>query len=109
MAYQMGGVEVQHVLAPFDEHEGAPDITAKAGVRHIRLHDGRHTSATLLLMHGLHHATVSGWLGHADVAFTMRTYVHPQRKRWPRARGSWARSWEPRPARNTSRRLRRDL
>ncbi|MGV0675634.1 hypothetical protein ABQE62_05500 [Mycolicibacterium fortuitum] len=45
------------------------------------------TSATLLLMHGLHPARVSGWLGHADVAFTMRTYVHPQREAMAKGAG----------------------
>lgn len=53
-------------------------VTKKAGVPHIRLHDARHTSATLTLMQGLDPVTVSGWLGHANVAFTMKTYVHPQ-------------------------------
>jgi integrase len=53
-------------------------VTKKAGVPHIRLQDARHTSATLMLMRGVDPATVSGWLGHANVAFTMKTYVHPQ-------------------------------
>ncbi|MGH3556003.1 MAG: tyrosine-type recombinase/integrase [Mycobacterium sp.] len=53
-------------------------ITA-AGVPHIRLQDARHTCGTI--MHLYDHvpaAVISAWLGHADVAFTMRTYVHSQ-------------------------------
>lgn len=53
-------------------------VTKKAGVPHIRLQDARHTAATLMLMQGVDPATVSGWLGHANVGFTMKTYVHAQ-------------------------------
>jgi integrase len=53
-------------------------VTKAAGVPHIRLQDARHTAATLMLMNGVDPATVSGWLGHANVGFTMKTYVHAQ-------------------------------
>jgi integrase len=49
-----------------------------AGVRRIRLHDARHTCGTLMHLHGVPVAVISAWLGHADPAFTMRTYVHAQ-------------------------------
>ncbi|HYP91869.1 MAG TPA: site-specific integrase [Mycobacterium sp.] len=52
---------------------------AKAGVKRIRLHDARHTCGTLMhLEHNVPVAIISAWLGHADTAFTMRTYVHNQ-------------------------------
>ncbi|MFC8529158.1 tyrosine-type recombinase/integrase [Nocardia sp. NPDC057227] len=53
-------------------------ICAAAGVRHIRLHDARHTCGTLLHLQNVPIAVVSAWLGHCDAAFTMRTYVHSQ-------------------------------
>lgn len=37
-----------------------------AGLPHRRLHDARHTAATLLHLRGAPTATVAAWLGHAD-------------------------------------------
>ena len=48
----------------------------RAGVPHIRLHDLRHTHATLLLQAGVSPKIVSERLGHATVAFTMQVYAH---------------------------------
>ncbi|WP_083873857.1 tyrosine-type recombinase/integrase, partial [Nocardia paucivorans] len=53
-------------------------ITKAAKVRRIRLHDARHTCGTLMHLQGVPIAVISEWLGHADSAFTMRTYVHSQ-------------------------------
>lgn len=41
----------------------------------IRLHDVRHTAATMLLDMGLPVLTVAKWLGH-DPAITLRVYGH---------------------------------
>ncbi|MFI5958412.1 site-specific integrase [Cryptosporangium sp. NPDC051539] len=41
-------------------------------------HDARRTCGTLLHLQGVPVAVIAAWLGHADAAFTMRTYVHPQ-------------------------------
>lgn len=51
---------------------------AAAGVRRIRLQDARHTCGTIMHLQGVPIAIISAWLGHADNAFTMRTYVHSQ-------------------------------
>ncbi len=40
----------------------------------IRLHDPRHTHATLALKAGIHPKVVSERLGHASVAFTLDVY-----------------------------------
>lgn len=48
----------------------------RAGVRYIRLHDLRHTSATLLINQGVHAKIISARLGHADIRVTMDTYGH---------------------------------
>ena len=51
--------------------------TAKlAGFSDIRLHDLRHTHASLLLQQGTDMKTISTRLGHASIAFTMDTYAH---------------------------------
>ena len=48
----------------------------RAGLKHLRLHDGRHTHATLMLKSGVHPKIVSERLGHTTVAFTLDTYSH---------------------------------
>jgi integrase len=47
-----------------------------AGVPHIRLHDVRHTYATLAIDAGIDPKKVSDRVGHASVAFTLNTYTH---------------------------------
>lgn len=47
-----------------------------AGVPAIRLHDVRHTHASLLLRAGVNPKVVSERLGHSSVAFTLDTYAH---------------------------------
>jgi len=42
----------------------------------IRLHDLRHTHATLALRAGIHPKVVSERLGHATIAITLDTYSH---------------------------------
>ena len=42
----------------------------------IRLHDLRHTHATLMLRQGVHPKVVSERLGHSSVAITLDTYSH---------------------------------
>ena len=45
-------------------------------VPRIRLHDLRHTSATLALKAGVHPKVVSERLGHATVSITLDLYSH---------------------------------
>ncbi|QCH24435.1 Putative prophage phiRv2 integrase [Mycobacteroides salmoniphilum] len=47
-----------------------------AGLPHIRLHDARHSCATLMHLNGVPAVVVAAWLGHADPGFTLRTYTH---------------------------------
>ena len=54
------------------------EMRGEAGVRKIRLHDARHSCASIMHAQGVPIAVISEWLGHADAAFTMRTYVHVQ-------------------------------
>ena len=48
----------------------------KAGVRPLRIHDLRHTCASLLMANGASPKTVQAWLGHTDIRVTMNTYTH---------------------------------
>jgi len=48
----------------------------RAGVRPIRIHDLRHTCASLLMGNGASPKTVQAWLGHTDLRVTMNTYTH---------------------------------
>jgi len=50
-------------------------ISKRAGCK-LRLHDLRHTHATLMLKSGIHPKIVSERLGHSTVAFTLDTYSH---------------------------------
>jgi integrase len=54
----------------FDKH------VKHSGQPRIRLHDLRHTHATLALAAGVHPKVVSERLGHATVAFTLDVYSH---------------------------------
>jgi integrase len=47
-----------------------------AGVAHFRLHDLRHTGATLALVAGVHPKVVQEMLGHSSVAMTLDRYSH---------------------------------
>jgi integrase len=51
-------------------------ISRRAGVRVIRLHDLRHTHASLLIAAGVPVKVVSERLGHASPTFTIETYQH---------------------------------
>lgn len=44
--------------------------------RYIRLHNLRHTSASLLIAQGVHAKIISERLGHSDISITMNTYGH---------------------------------
>jgi integrase len=51
-------------------------ILRRAGLPNIRLHDLRHTCATLLLSKGVHPKLVQDLLGHATISITLDTYSH---------------------------------
>ena len=51
-------------------------ICRKAGLENVRLHDLRHTFASLMLLRGAKPKVISEALGHSSVAFTMDTYSH---------------------------------
>lgn len=65
---------------PYPDHLSDEWVKAcqKAKVQPIKLHDARHTCATLLHLQGVPIVTVSAWMGHATASFTMQRYTHNQ-------------------------------
>lgn len=47
-----------------------------AGVKHIRIHDFRHSHASLLANEGINIQEVARRLGHSNVEITLKTYAH---------------------------------
>jgi integrase len=60
----------------------------RAKLRRIRLHDLRHTAASLMIATGADIAAVSRQLGHANVAITLGIYTHAFAKRTESGIGS---------------------
>jgi len=52
------------------------DLLRKSGLPKIRLHDLRHTHASLLLKAGIHPKAVSERLGHSSIMITLDRYSH---------------------------------
>jgi site-specific recombinase XerD len=69
-------------IDPRDDWESWKCLLEQAGVRDARVHDGRHTAATLLIEQGVHVRTVQQILGHSDIRVTQRyTHVAEQSQR----------------------------
>jgi len=51
-------------------------IIKRAGLKDVRIHDLRHTHATLMLTAGVHPKVVSERLGHANIGITLDIYSH---------------------------------
>ena len=51
-------------------------LATRAGLKVIRLHDARHTHASLMLKQGVHPKIVQERLGHSTIAITLDTYSH---------------------------------
>ena len=51
-------------------------VASRAGMKRIRLHDARHTHASLMLKQGIHPKVVQERLGHASIQMTLDTYSH---------------------------------
>ena len=47
-------------------------------IKRVRLHDARHSCATLMHLRQVPIAVIAAWLGHASAAFTMSVYAHSQ-------------------------------
>lgn len=63
-------------LNPIDISKRFVRLGKDAGLKRIRLHDLRHTHATLALQAGIHPKIVCERLGHSTIAFTLDVYSH---------------------------------
>jgi integrase len=63
-------------LSPRNDYRSFQLLLTKAGLRRVRLHDLRHTAASLLLEQGVHPRVVMEILGHSQIGLTMNTYSH---------------------------------
>ena len=52
------------------------NIAAQSSIKVIRLHDARHTHASLMLKQGIHPKIVQERLGHSSIQITLDTYSH---------------------------------
>jgi site-specific recombinase XerD len=62
-------------VSPEDDREDWLAVLDEAGVRLVRVHDARHTAASLLLAQGVHIRVVQQILGHSQISQTQR-YTH---------------------------------
>ena len=51
-------------------------LAAQAGLKVIRLHDARHTHASIMLKQGIHPKIVQERLAHSSIGITLDTYSH---------------------------------
>ena len=51
-------------------------LLTRAGLPRLRIHDLRHTAATLLLAKGMHAKVVQEMLGHSTITITLDTHSH---------------------------------
>ena len=51
-------------------------LARKVGLKGVRLHDARHTHATLMLQQGIHPKIVQERMGHASIQHTLDIYSH---------------------------------
>jgi integrase len=59
-----------------DDWEAWGDLLDASGVRYVRLHDARHTAATMMLAQKISPRVVQHVLGHSTIALTLGTYSH---------------------------------
>ena len=86
-AIDLLGIPISEANLVFGHPDGSPRTPStvtqqfkrtarKTGLPEVRLHDLRHTHASLMLQQGTDIKTISTRLGHSSVAFTMDTYAH---------------------------------
>lgn len=61
---------------PRNDYRAFVALMKRAGVRRIRVHDLRHTAASLLLAQGVPARVVMEILGHSQIDITLNTYSH---------------------------------
>ena len=83
----MLGIPLRDDHLVFSQHDGRPllpgtvshvwtKLAHRSDLEGIRLHDARHTHASLMLKQGVHPKIVQERLGHASIQTTLDTYSH---------------------------------
>ena len=57
-----------------------PELTVKAGLPRLKLHELRHTNISLLLERGANFKELAEWAGHSTTRLTEDTYAHITKK-----------------------------
>ncbi len=70
-----GDLEGKSILPSTLTHAWS-NIVKKTGLKRIRLHDARHTHASLMLKQGIHPKIGQERLGHSSITITLDTYSH---------------------------------
>jgi integrase len=61
---------------PRNDYRAFRRLLTDADLRRVRLHDLRHTAASLLLAQGVPARVVMEILGHSQISVTLNTYTH---------------------------------
>jgi len=87
LARAMLGISLKDDDLVFSQLDGKPllpstvthawiKLVRRTGLEGVRLHDARHSHASLMLKQGTHPKIVSERLGHANIGITLDTYSH---------------------------------
>ena len=68
--------EMGNIFKPGYVSNSFGKLLREKGLRHIRLHDLRHSCASLLLKNGVPMKQIQEWLGHSDISTTSNIYAH---------------------------------
>ncbi|MEU5903950.1 site-specific integrase [Micromonospora sp. NPDC047527] len=63
-------------IHPRNDYRSFREIIRRAGLRQVRLHDLRHTAASVLLAQGVPARVVMEILGHSQISVTLNIYAH---------------------------------
>ena len=63
-------------IHPRNDYRAFQALLQRAQLRKVRLHDLRHTAASLLLAQGVPSRVVMEILGHSQISVTLNTYSH---------------------------------
>src|SRR5919199_1924264 len=76
LAWCLPRERARHWIQTASPNVPSGNLLERAGLPHRRLHDLRHTFATILLSRGTHPKVVQEMLGHANISQTLDTYSH---------------------------------